>query len=1094
MPRPEPEKNGKTEKKDAAPRKSRRPPLTRRGKWSTVLLSLLCLVLTCALFLEEIMPRLIERNVNWVLRHMAEGGGAEFRIKSISLSSAEIACKLTDTSDDKPRNVGGIGSFSIRFSPIPFLFDRRIDAVIIENCDVTADYDGSFSIPAYKIFAKSFQSDGPKEKRNTAVPDDLNAVIPVKVGCISVSGSLSAEFHDEDAVDILHIPYEIKVCPDPEQHWNKLNCSLEVRFATNALLCRATYLHRDKELLLDLEKFALSTTAMPGTVRSALPRGLRAGLTLGSKAKVGLDPAGVSVFEDSSVDGKFSLAYRRPDGLRINTETPFSVKMLPDQVVSLTVGAMNGKYDTIPFEVSGLEMAVSLSERTVKGGFQFTAADSETARFSIDGGLNSERTGLSITLDNDPLLKAAYRGIDLAFRPGRLAAEVDVTDGEITASAEFACTEIRAELDGAAFDPEFKGLSAALRPESFSAHFRLENGQAEASAELAGGELGAGYNGTNVVLRPETIRAGFETFAGEAELSAGLTGGELKAEKDGMEVSFLPETLSATCTTSDDGMEISVELAGRELKALMDGMTCSAEKLEFNAGTDGAQEYTADAKLHDFQFGHQSSGLIYEAPELGLDAEILGGILSGEAVCDDSTFSMPEKELFAKDLRWRFPFDQRIAPEDEEIGSEDVETGIAENESGGGPGIAQAEQPDGPRRGRFSLGDLEFKGNHVAALDGTIRWDAGANAIRMETDNARLLSIDSKIYGNVVLGDGVETECGITIPDQDVDLSKDLALFFPQFKEISCTGRLGGSAVYRVLSKTKTDTGYARFHIADADVFIPEQKLEVRGIGLGFEIPNLTILKSEPDQKLSLKSAPGQMLSFKSVKYDRIETGAGRAAFRMEAPDTWQVENALLDWCGGHIRLGGTTYRAGQTTTEAVLYCDRLELPLFLTQIGLGQISGSGSINGTIPVVLVQKTDASGKAKIDNIYFDDAFLFSTPGEDGMIKGELDEALVDEDSGIEMELSKDALKDFTYSWVRMRMISTGPDKENLKLELQLDGRPNRALYYAFDENTASFVKSPTPCIFQGIRLDTNVSMYGKAMELVDYFQQIFSKSE
>ena len=142
----------------------------------------------------------------------------------------------------------------------------------------------------------------------------------------------------------------------------------------------------------------------------------------------------------------------------------------------------------------------------------------------------------------------------------------------------------------------------------------------------------------------------------------------------------------------------------------------------------------------------------------------------------------------------------------------------------------------------------------------------------------------------------------------------------------------------------------------------------------------------------------------------------------------------------------------------------------------------------------MQKTDASGKAKIDNIYFDDAFLFSTPGEDGMIKGELDEALVDEDSGIEMELSKDALKDFTYSWVRMRMISTGPDKENLKLELQLDGRPNRALYYAFDENTASFVKSPTPCIFQGIRLDTNVSMYGKAMELVDYFQQIFSKSE
>ena len=110
----------------------------------------------------------------------------------------------------------------------------------------------------------------------------------------------------------------------------------------------------------------------------------------------------------------------------------------------------------------------------------------------------------------------------------------------------------------------------------------------------------------------------------------------------------------------------------------------------------------------------------------------------------------------------------------------------------------------------------------------------------------------------------------------------------------------------------------------------------------------------------------------------------------------------------------------------------------------------------------------------------------------MIKGDLDEALTNAGTGIEMELAKDALKDFTYSWVRMRMQSVGPDKENMKLELSLDGRPNRALYYAFDENTASFIKSPTPCIFQGIRLDTNVNMYGKAMELADYFQQIFSR--
>ena len=418
----------------------------------------------------------------------------------------------------------------------------------------------------------------------------------------------------------------------------------------------------------------------------------------------------------------------------------------------------------------------------------------------------------------------------------------------------------------------------------------------------------------------------------------------------------------------------------------------------------------------------------------------------------------------AQNLHWEFPFDYALAK---------AETDDAEN-----PGKETA--PAAPRTGKVSLGDFEVNGVQAASLDGTIQWDDPAKTLHLKTD-AKLLSIDGHIYADVTLGDaGVETVCGLDIPEQDADLSKDLAKFLTQFEEISCTGKLEGHAVYKLLPKTTT--GNAKIRIADADFLVPEKKLEVRGIDLGFEIPEIAVMKS----------APGQALSFKSVRYDRIETGAGRATFRMEAPDTWQIENALLDWCGGHIRLGSVTYRPGQTTTEAVLYCDRLELPLFLTQIGLGQISGSGSINGTIPIVLVQKTDAFGKTKIDNVYFEDAFLFSTPGENGVIKGELDESLTNAESSIEMELSKDALKDFTYSWVRMRMISSGPEKENLKLELQLDGRPNRSLYYSFDEKTASFIKSPTPCIFQGIRLNTNVNMYGKAMELVDYFQQITSK--
>ena len=1084
------EPDEKTSGASAAPAKKQ--PVPRRAKWAIGLLLLLCLLLTGALFLAAFLPHFLERDINNLLRPLAEGGGVEFRIKTISLTSAEIACKLTDTSGGTPRSVGGIGAFSVRFSPYSLFVDRMIDAVEIENCDITADYSGgSVSLPALDLFAKSLQSGEPKEKSNSPAPDDLNAVIPVKVGRIDLSGSVSAESRSEDAVDILHIPYAIAVKPDPEQGWNKLDCTLSVHFATNAVECRAAYLHKGKKVVLELENFALATSAMPGTVRSALPRGLRAGLAFRSKAELDLNT--LKVVEDSTVDGAFTVAYRTPQGLRISSETPFSLKMLPDEVVTLTVGALKGEYDAIPFELGGFEAFVSLPERTIRGGFRVTVAESEQARFSFDGGLNSERSGLSLKLDNAPLLRAAYRGVDVAFRPGKLAAGIEFIDDELTAAADFTCAEIHAGLNGAGIDPELKGLSAFLKPESFEAHFRLLGNQIEASAELAGGELGAGFQGIEVTLRPETIRAGYDLEDGVTVISAGLTGGELRTDFNGIEISFCPETLSAMFKTSGEDREISAGLTGGGLSARLEGMSCSADKLAFNAGSDDCRAYRADAKVSGFRFKQDAADLRYDAPELTLDAAFADGLLSGEFVCADSALSMPELKLLAKNLRWEFPFDQRIAePEDEnaeladaEPEDEGIELAEADNESPESDGETHDEQPEKtvpPRTGKIALGDFEFNGVQAASLDGTIQWDANAHALRLNTD-ARLLSIDGQIYANIAFGDaGVETECGITIPEQDADLSKDLAAFLPQFEEITCTGKFGGSAVYRLLPKTTT--GSAKFRIADADVFIPEQKLEARGVNLGFEMPEIAILKS----------APGQTLSFKSIKYDKIETGAGEATFRMEAPDTWQVENAHLNWCNGHIRLGGITYRPGQPTIEAVLYCDRLDLPLFLTQIGLGEISGSGSINGTIPVVIVQKTDAFGKAKIDNVYFEDAFLFSTPGEDGVIKGDLDEALLDAGTGIEMELAKDALKDFSYSWVRMRMESVGPDKDTMKLSLSFDGRPNRALYYSFDENTASFMKSNTPCIFQGIRLDTNVNMYGKAMELVNYFQQIRSKQE
>ena len=132
------------------PRAKQKTP--RGAKWAIVLLSLLCVLLFAALLEVAFLPRLIERDVNSLLQKMA-GDGVEFRIKTISLTSAEVACKLKDTSrDGRPLKVGSIGSLSIRYAPLTLMFERAIESIEIENCDVVADYsDGSVSIPAWEI-------------------------------------------------------------------------------------------------------------------------------------------------------------------------------------------------------------------------------------------------------------------------------------------------------------------------------------------------------------------------------------------------------------------------------------------------------------------------------------------------------------------------------------------------------------------------------------------------------------------------------------------------------------------------------------------------------------------------------------------------------------------------------------------------------------------------------------------------------------------------------------------------------------------------------------------------------------------------------
>ncbi|MBR2964354.1 MAG: hypothetical protein IKC53_09135, partial [Lentisphaeria bacterium] len=88
----------------------KKPPIPRRAKWLIALLLVLCLILLGALVELACLPHFLEQDINKILQPLAEGGGVEFRVKTISLTSAEVACKIRDnTRDGRPMRVGSIG-------------------------------------------------------------------------------------------------------------------------------------------------------------------------------------------------------------------------------------------------------------------------------------------------------------------------------------------------------------------------------------------------------------------------------------------------------------------------------------------------------------------------------------------------------------------------------------------------------------------------------------------------------------------------------------------------------------------------------------------------------------------------------------------------------------------------------------------------------------------------------------------------------------------------------------------------------------------------------------------------------------------------
>jgi hypothetical protein len=254
-------------------------------------------------------------------------------------------------------------------------------------------------------------------------------------------------------------------------------------------------------------------------------------------------------------------------------------------------------------------------------------------------------------------------------------------------------------------------------------------------------------------------------------------------------------------------------------------------------------------------------------------------------------------------------------------------------------------------------------------------------------------------------------------------------------------------------------TGQARVSLEKGRVLSQKLNMALEDIGLDLNVTDL----------FHMRSAGAQSLTIGSISAGRISLNDARIEFQMESDRNIFVEKARFEWCGGRLNSQSLRIQPGLDTYDLILYCDRLNLSKVLEQLGGAQAEGEGTVNGQIPI----------RFKEGKFSFDDGFLYSTPGDGGTIHLKGTETLMQNltpntPQFFQLDLAREALKDYVYEWVKLRLITEG---ENLMMRISFDGKPQKPIPFIYNENTGSFTREVSGRLshFQGIRLNVNLGL-------------------
>ncbi|MCB2170045.1 MAG: YdbH domain-containing protein [Deltaproteobacteria bacterium] len=370
--------------------------------------------------------------------------------------------------------------------------------------------------------------------------------------------------------------------------------------------------------------------------------------------------------------------------------------------------------------------------------------------------------------------------------------------------------------------------------------------------------------------------------------------------------------------------------------------------------------------------------------------------------------------------------------------------------------------PQKGQEGNFTLASATWQDKTLGSVSGRLRQTLEGVAIQIDHDSGFVPGLKVKADGAAGLTQGTNApfariDWTANRPAQAPPLP--LSDLMPEPPEIPITfsGRLfaQGGMTYDGEFSASLTAG-----IEDGRLQVDEDGMIVEGIQTALHIPDLK----------QIRSAPRQTLTFDAASFGAIRAEDGKLAFQIEPGNVFFLEGGRFRWCGGTVIAPATRFVPGVNQYDVAVYCDRLKLDQVLEQLGMARVEGGGAISGLIPVVL-----ADGL-----VTFNNAFLYSTPGERSVIRVQGSEVLT---AGIppgtpqynQMELARYALKDYDYEWAKITMNTVADD---LLVQLQFDGKPAEPLPFVYTPETGGFVKTAPGkpgSVFQGIRLDVNVTL-------------------